>query len=126
MATRAAIARVKAQGSAHEGAGHWMTQRLTAIANIPLVLWFIVSAASLSAAGYTEVRAWLAAPLNAILMVLLIVSVVWHARLGIQVVIEDYVHQKGTKVASLVALKLAAVALAVSCLVAILRVSLGS
>lgn len=126
MATRSSIARVKAQGSAHEGAAHWMTQRLTAIANIPLVLWFIVSAATLSGGGYAEVRAWLAAPLNTILMVLLILSVVWHARLGIQVVIEDYVHQKGAKVASLVALKLAAVALAVSCLVAILRVSLGS
>jgi succinate dehydrogenase / fumarate reductase, membrane anchor subunit len=125
-AHRPAIARVKASGSAREGVGHWKVQRLTAIANAPLVLWFIISAVALSGASYDETRAWLATPFNTVLMSLLVVSIFWHAKLGVQVIIEDYVHHEGIKVASLVALTLAIIGLAASCLVAIFKISFGS
>lgn len=126
MATRSAIGRVKARGSAREGLGHWKMQRLTSIGLVLLVIWFAFSAVSLSGAGYAEVRAWLAGPLNATMMVLLVIAAFWHAKLGVQVIIEDYVHHEGIKIGSLVALKLAAVALAAACLVSIVKVSLGS
>lgn len=126
MATRSAIGRVKARGSAREGLGHWKMQRLTSIAMVLLVIWFVLSAVSLSGASYEEVRAWLASPFSATMMVLLVVAAFWHAKLGIQVVIEDYVHHEGTLIASLVVLNLAVVALAAACLVAIVKVSLGS
>jgi succinate dehydrogenase / fumarate reductase membrane anchor subunit len=86
----------------------------------------VVSAVSLSGAGYAEVRAWLGGLMNTTLMVLLVVSVFWHARLGLQVVIEDYVHARAVKLAALVGLDLVVAALAASCLVAILKVSIGS
>ena len=99
---------------------------ITAIANIPLVLWFVCSAVALSNADFAAVRSWLAAPVNTILMVLLIVSTFWHARLGLQVVIEDYVHGRLARIASLVALNLGAVALVVAGLVSVIKVSVGS
>ena len=96
-------------------------QRLTAIANVLLVLWFVFSAMALSGSGYAEVRAWLASPVTASLMVLLIISTFYHARLGLQVVVEDYVHHEGARLASLVAIALIVVALAVACIVAVLQ-----
>lgn len=120
------IGRLKAKGSARSGAEHWKLQRVTAIANIPLILWFIVSAASLSGADYATARAWLAGPFNTTMMILLVVSAFWHARLGLQVVVEDYLHDEGVKIFTLLGITLLIVALAVSCLVAILKVSLGS
>ncbi len=123
---RSGIARLKAQGSARTGVEHWWRQRLTALGNIPLVIWFVVSAVSLSGASYEEVRAWLGGLLNTTLMLLLIASVFWHARMGIQVVVEDYVHARAPKLAALVTLDLATAALATACIVAVLTVSLGS
>ena len=75
---------------------------------MPLTLWFIVSAVSLSGAGYEEVRAWLAGAVQHHAMLLLIVAVFWHAQLGVQVIIEDYVHHEATKLASLMAVNFAA------------------
>jgi succinate dehydrogenase / fumarate reductase membrane anchor subunit len=126
MALQTSIGKVRGLGAAREGTGHFKAQRLSAISNIVLVLWFVFSLATLPGSGYEQVRAWLGQPLPAILMILLIISVFYHARLGVQVVIEDYVHHEGTRVASLVALTLAAFGLAVACIVAVLRVMLGS
>lgn len=120
------VGRLKAHGSARSGSQHWWWQRVTALANVPLVIWFVASAVSLSGAGYAEVRAWLGGQMNATLMVLLVVSAFWHARLGLQVVIEDYVHSRAIKLASLLGLDLLVAALATSCLLAILKVSFGS
>jgi succinate dehydrogenase / fumarate reductase membrane anchor subunit len=100
-------------------------QRLTAISNLLLVLWFIFSAMALSGSGYAQVRAWLASPVTASLMVLLIISTFYHARLGLQTVVEDYVHHEGLKIASLVAIVLIVLALAVACIVAVLKVAVG-
>jgi succinate dehydrogenase / fumarate reductase membrane anchor subunit len=123
---RSAIGMVRGRGSAREGVGHWKLQRLTAIANVPLVLWFIVSAVSLSGADHAAVTAWLAGPFNATLMLLLVLSTFWHARLGLQVVIEDYVHHEGVKVAALIAVTFALFLLGGLAVVSILKVALGS
>jgi len=126
MSARPPIARVRGLGAAREGVGHWSRQRLTAIANLLLVLWFVFSAVALAGAGYEEVRAWLAAPVSASLMILLIVSAFYHARLGLQVVVEDYVHHEPARLATLIAIPLVMTALAVIGIVAVLKVSLGS
>lgn len=123
---RSGVGRIKAQGSAKSGAEHWWRQRLTAIANLPLVVWFLISAVSLSGADYDEVRRWLGGLFNSTMMTLLVISLFWHARLGVQVVLEDYVPSTAARLAAQIGLDLLSVALAVSCLLAILTVSLGS
>ena len=125
MAYRTPIAKVRGLGTARSGLQHWKMQRLTAIANVLLVLWFMFSAMALSGSGYEEVRAWLASPVTASLVVLLIISTFYHARLGLQVVVEDYVHHEGARIASLVAIALIVLALAVACIVAVLTVAVG-
>jgi succinate dehydrogenase / fumarate reductase membrane anchor subunit len=90
------------------------------------VLWFVFSAMALAGASYAEVRSWLASPLAATLMILLVISVFYHAPLGLQVIIEDYVHHPGMRVAALVLVRLVAAGLAVACIVAILTVAFGS
>jgi succinate dehydrogenase / fumarate reductase membrane anchor subunit len=125
MEFRTPIAKVRGLGAARAGLNHWKMQRLTAISNVLLVLWFMFSAMALSGSGYEQVRAWLASPLTASLMVLLIISTFYHARLGLQVVVEDYVHHEGLKIASLVAIVLIVLALAVACIVAVLKVAVG-
>ena len=125
MAYRTPIAKVRGLGAARSGLQHWKMQRLTAISNVLLVLWFMFSAMALSGSGYDQVRAWLASPVTASLMVLLIISTFYHARLGLQVVVEDYVHHEGARIASLVAIALIVLALAVACIVAVLTVAVG-
>ena len=125
MAYRTPIAKVRGLGSARAGLQHWKMQRLTAIANVLLVLWFVFSAIALSGSGYDQVHAWMASPITATLVVLLVISTFTHARLGLQVVVEDYVHHEGAKIASLVAITLIVLALAVACIVAVLTVAIG-
>ena len=125
MATRSPLAKARGLGAARAGVGHWTHQRLTAISNLLLVLWFVFSAVALAGADYAEVRAWLASPLSASLMILLVISTFYHARLGVQVVVEDYVHHEGARIASLVAIALIVLALAVACIVAVLTVAVG-
>lgn len=126
MQLRTPLSLTKGLGSAKDGAGHWTMQRLTAIANVVLVTWFLFSAIGLSGADYEATRAWLASPLAASLLLLLVASAFYHAKLGLQVVIEDYVHHEGIKIAALTAVTLAAVGLGVICAVAILKISLAS
>jgi succinate dehydrogenase / fumarate reductase membrane anchor subunit len=125
MPYRTPIAKARGLGSARSGLQHWKMQRLTAISNVLLVLWFLFSAMALSGSDYDEVRRWLASPVTASLMVLLIISTFYHARLGLQIVVEDYVHHEGAKVATLVAIALLVLALAVACIVAVLTIAIG-
>ena len=118
--------RILAQASTRQGSHHWLMERVTSVALVPLTLWFIVAAVSLSGASYEEVRAWLAKPLNTTAMLLLIVSTFWHAQLGVQVIIEDYVHHEGSKLGGLMAANFALIAVGLACVVAVLKVSLGS
>ncbi len=118
------LARARGLGSARQGVHHWMHQRITSVANIPLVIWFVYSVVSLKGADYSVFTAWLSQPLNAVLMILFIVSVFYHAVLGVQVVIEDYIHNEGCKVVKLVLLKLVFTALAVASIFSVLKIAL--
>ena len=120
------LARARGLGAARGGVGHWKLQRLTAMSNAVLVLWFTFSAMALAGSSYEEVRAWLASPVTATLMILLVLSVFQHAPLGLQVIIEDYVHHPGARIAALVLVRLVVAGLAVACIVAISTVAFGS
>lgn len=98
------LGRVRGLGSAHEGAHHFWHSRLTAVFNLALVVWFIVSILRLPSLDYATVSAWLGQPLVAVPMLLLIGSVFYHVRLGLQVFIEDYVHDEGLKLGALILL----------------------
>lgn len=121
MIRRTQLGRVRGLGSAKSGTGHWWAQRLTAVALIPLVIWFVVSVIVLTGAPYAAVAAWLGNPLNATLMVLLIFATFHHAQLGLHVVIEDYVHGEGTRLALIVLVKFAAILLGTGSVIAVLK-----
>lgn len=116
------LARARGLGSAKDGTTHWFHQRLTAVANLALMLWLLWSFVSLQGFDYETVSAWLAMPVNAVLMILALLSVFYHAALGTQVIAEDYIHCEGMKIAALIALKLGFVAAAVVCIFSILKI----
>lgn len=91
------LARARGLGSAKEGVGHWFLQRATAVLLLFLLGWGVYAAFALSGASYAEARSFVAAPFNAALLILLLVSLLYHAMLGLQVVIEDYVHHRVTE-----------------------------
>ncbi|MFA6123625.1 succinate dehydrogenase, hydrophobic membrane anchor protein [Sphingomonas sp.] len=116
------LGRVRGLGSAKEGAHHWWAQRVTAAANLFLMVWFFVAIARMPAYDYDTARNWLQSPWAAIPMGLLIVSVFYHFRLGLQVLIEDYVHG-AARVAWLLALNFFTFGTAAIALFAILKVA---
>ena len=120
-----AIGRVRGLGSAHEGVHHWLLQRFTAIGNLVLVLWLVGSLVLLPDLGYATVSGYLAEPLPATAMALLIVSTFWHARLGLQVMFEDYIHEPGNKFAAILVLNLAWFAGTAFGLLSLIRIALG-
>ena len=125
MSLRSPLGRVLGRGSAGEGVGHWWVQRVTAVALLPLTVWFAVSLLQLELQSYEQVRGWLGQPWVAVLTILLVVSVAWHSKLGIQVVIEDYVHGKGAKTTMLLISTFAHVAAAVAAVFAVLLLALS-
>ncbi|MEL7310635.1 MAG: succinate dehydrogenase, hydrophobic membrane anchor protein [Pseudomonadota bacterium] len=125
MSLKSPIGRVLGLGSAKEGTEHWWHQRLTAIAMVPLTLWFVVSMLLMPDYGFEAMRAFIAAPLNAILLLLLSGTLLFHSALGTQVVIEDYL-RGGSKLVTLVLTRFAYVFLGVATGFAILKISLGS
>ncbi|MGY8992613.1 MAG: succinate dehydrogenase, hydrophobic membrane anchor protein [Rhodospirillales bacterium] len=126
MEMRSPLARVRGLGSAKEGVEHWWVQRITSIALVPLVIWFIFSVPTLIGTDHAAFRIWISHHGNLVLMVLLVSTLFHHAQLGMQVVIEDYVHGKGTKVASILLVKLIAILCAVSSLIALLHVAFST
>lgn len=108
MGNGTSIGRVRGLGSAHEGPHHWLAARTTAIGNLVLMTWLIVSLMLMSDYSHDSVTTWLSQPIAAVPMILLIFSVFYHARLGLQVVVEDYIHNPGSKYALLTALNLIA------------------
>jgi len=128
MSRRTPLGQVLGLGSAKEGVSHWWAQRVTAVALLPLGLWFVFSIAVLIGSNnsdYLGVVDWIAAPINAVLLILFIATVAYHSALGVQVVIEDYVHG-WTKVVSLVLQKFAHVLAAAAGVFSVLRIALGS
>ncbi|MDT0574870.1 succinate dehydrogenase, hydrophobic membrane anchor protein [Croceicoccus sp. F390] len=119
------IGKVRGLGSAHQGTHHWLLQRFTAAGNLVLVLWLVFSLLLMPGYSYLAMASWLASPFAATAMVLLIISTFWHARLGMQVMLEDYVHGANRFVAILL-LNLIFVAAAVFGIVAVIRIALGA
>lgn len=125
MGNGTSIGKVRGLGSAHHGAHHWLVQRFTAVGNLVLAIWFIGSLLLLGDLSYANASAYFAKPVPATAMALLIVSVFWHARLGLQVLIEDYVHTPGNKFAVLTLLNLATLGGAAFGLFCVVRLALG-
>jgi succinate dehydrogenase / fumarate reductase membrane anchor subunit len=124
MSLRSPLGRVLGRGSAGEGVGHWWVQRATAIALVPLALWFVFALIGLPSFAHADVSLWLTKPWNAVLLLLFVGVLVWHSKLGVQVVVEDYVHAKPAKIAALLASTFLHIALGVAAAFAILRVAL--
>jgi succinate dehydrogenase / fumarate reductase, membrane anchor subunit len=122
---RSPLGRVMGLGSAKEGVKHWWMQRLSSIALIPLALWFVASDIGMLGAEHRAFVGWMSSPVVATLMVLTIGATFYHAQIGAQVVIEDYVHGEGAKLAAIVITKLAALALAVAGILAVLMIAIG-
>jgi len=108
VSLRSPLSRVLGLGSAKEGVEHWWWQRLTAVALVPLGLWFAAALIGLAGADYTTVRAWMTGPFNMTLLIVFTGALLHHAQLGLQVVIEDYVHHEGWKLGLLLAVKFGA------------------
>lgn len=122
---RTPLSRARGLGSAKEGVHHFWAQRITAVALIPLVVWFAISLIMMSGADYAVVRAWLGSPVVMVLLTLTIVIGLHHGQLGMQVVIEDYVHNDGMKLALIVLMRFIAVFFGLAAIVAILRIGFG-
>ena len=125
MSLRTDLGRVRGLGSAKDGTAHWWAQRVTAVALIPLSLWFIYSAVTLVGIDRAGFKIWLNAPGTILLMSLFVIALFYHMQLGLQVVIEDYIHNERNKIVSLVLNKLAAVFFAVSSIIALIKVAFG-
>ena len=123
---RTPLGRVGGLGSAKEGTDHFWRQRLTAIANVPLTIFLIISLARYAGAGHAEVTAYLSSPVVAIPMLFLVLSAIAHMRLGMQVIIEDYVHGEGLKIAGLALNTFFCVFVGLACVFAILKLSFGA
>jgi succinate dehydrogenase / fumarate reductase membrane anchor subunit len=113
------------RGSAREGTQDWWVQRLTAVALVPLSLWFAMSLISMQNLAFWQVRPWVAEPMHGILLILLVLTLLYHSDLGVRVVVEDYVHHGAVKVAILVLLKFLHVALAVGAVYAVVSITAG-
>ena len=114
---------MKMQTKSH-GVVHWKLQRISAIAMIPLIIWFVSSLVFSLINGYDQSINWLQSPLNATGMVLLFGTLYFHAASGLQVVVEDYVHNKGLKIMSLIIIKLLSVLLGVLSILCVLKIYL--
>jgi succinate dehydrogenase / fumarate reductase membrane anchor subunit len=125
MSLRSPISRVTGLGTAKEGVGHWWSQRVTSVALLLLGLWFVASLLRLPNFGHELVTTWIAMPLNAVLLLLLIGTLVYHSQLGVQVVVEDYVHHHGLKIATMLLLTFAHVVVAALAIFAVLRIAFG-
>ena len=122
---RTPLSRVRGLGSAKKGTEHFFMQRVTALANIPLTLFLVGALVVHAGADYTTMTAFLGNPLVGVVMLLLIVSATYHMKLGLQVVIEDYVHGEATKLLAIIANQFFALTVAVACTLAVLKLVIG-
>lgn len=122
---RSSFDRTQGLGSAREGVGHWWMQRVTAVALIPLTLWFAASLIARARDDYGTFILWLRTPFTTVLMVLLLIALFYHMALGLQVVVEDYVHSDRIKMPTVVVIHLGCFALAAAGIIATLRIAFG-
>jgi succinate dehydrogenase / fumarate reductase membrane anchor subunit len=123
MSLRNPLADARGLGSAKDGTSHWWAQRVSAIALIPLVLYVLYLLVSLAGADYASVRSAIAQPFNAVVLILFIATAFWHARLGLQVVIEDYFHVRWLEITLMLAVKFIFAAMGLAAIVAIGRIA---
>lgn len=126
MSLRSPLGRVLGSGSAKEGTDHWWMQRVTSVALAILGVWFLITLLVLPDFAQTTVAAWAGQPKNALLLILLGVALAWHSSLGVQVVIEDYMHAPFLKVTSLVLNKFAHILVAAAATFAVLKIAFGN
>lgn len=122
---RTPLSRVRGHGSAKSGTEHFWAQRLTALANVPLVIFLITSVVALVGADYATVQAYLSMPVVSILFLLLIGSGIYHMRLGMQVVIEDYIHGEAFKLLAVIGNNFFSVLVGLACIYAVLKLGFG-
>ena len=122
---RTPLNRVRGLGPAHSGTGHFWLQRLTAIANVPLVIYFVFLIATLTGRSHATVTATLGEPAVALLLIAAILSITMHMRVGMQVIIEDYIHDEGMKITLVVLNTFFTVGIGLSAAFAVCRISLG-
>jgi succinate dehydrogenase / fumarate reductase, membrane anchor subunit len=119
------LKRARGLGSAKSGTHHFIVQRITAVALIPLVLWIVWLALALMHADYAHARALVHQPVNAVLLIAFVAAAFWHAQLGLQVVVEDYVHTRWLEVTTQLAIKFLCVLGALASVLAVVRIALG-
>ncbi|MES1196187.1 MAG: succinate dehydrogenase, hydrophobic membrane anchor protein [Steroidobacter sp.] len=125
MSLRSPLGRVLGLGAAKEGASHWWSQRVSAVALLLLAPWFLLSLINLGDVSYASVTLWITSPIHSVLLSLFVVAVSYHAQLGLQVVVEDYVSHKGTRMVVLLVINFALLLLAVIAVFSVLRMALS-
>lgn len=125
MGNGTSIGRVRGLGSSHHGTHHWLTSRLTAVGNLVLISFLIVSLALLPDYTYATVRGWVARPLPSIALILIMINTFTHARMGVQVMLEDYIHGEGGKIAAWLLVNIVPFAAAAFGILSVLRIALG-
>jgi len=125
MSLRSPLSKAVGLGSAKHGFSHWWWQRVTAIALVPLTIWFVYSVVCLAGGTYEVTVAWLSSPINATIMLLFVLTALFHGQTGLQVVIEDYIHTKWLNLTLLLLVKFAAVIMAVLSVISVLKIVLG-
>ncbi len=123
MSSWTSLRRVRGLGTAKDGVHHWWVQRLTAVALVPLSIWFVTSIVLLAGSDHARVTAWIANPVVAVFLMLTLIAMFYHLKLGLQVVIEDYIHAKPTKSACLLLNNFGNTVLALSCIVSVLKIA---
>ena len=126
MSLRSPMGRVLGLGAAKKGVSHWWSQRVTAVALLLLTLWFVASLLRLGDFKHQVVTSWIGEPLNAVLLSLLVATAAYHSLLGVQVVVEDYVGNKGWKIVTMLLLNFIHVTLAALGVFAVLRIAFGA
>ncbi len=121
---RSPLGAVRGLGSAKDGTHHWWLQRVTAIALVPLTIWFVASLVVLAGAPLEAFAAWVGQPLVAVLLGLFVVIGFWHLKLGVQVVVEDYVHAESTKILVQMLVNFATVVLGAAAIFSILKIAI--
>lgn len=124
MSLRSPLGKVRGLGSAKGGTHHWWMQKITAVALIPMTVWFVSSIVQMTQADYEVVINWMNSPVNAVLMILFVATGIYHLKLGLQVIIEDYIHSEGWKTIYQIAVIFGCVALATTALFSILKIAL--
>jgi succinate dehydrogenase / fumarate reductase, membrane anchor subunit len=119
---RSPLGRARGLGSSHGGSHHWVTERMTAIALVPLTVWFIFSMVRLAGASHQAVIVWLASPLTMVLMLILIASTFHHLQLGLQSVLIDYVRSEWLRLPAVLAVKAICLLLALTCIISVLKI----